>query len=354
MPCIYGIIGSGWRAEYYLKIAQKLPAQFKVTGLVTSNQERAHYFRSTYEINVYPTKEALIKSVDMDFCVVSIKREFAPDAILFLHEKSIPVLTETPPADGLDQLNDLFIKTKGEGIQVAEQYFLLPIHQAGLKLINKGLLGRPVLANISFSHGYHGVSMIRKYLGLGMELPVVSGQQFTIPVLAGPTRQGVPAKEMLIEKKQTVATLDFGNAIGIFEFESDQHRSYIRSNKVQIKGTHGEILNHQVKYLPAFDKPMSGTIIRRNLGEDLNLEGTGLHQLTFGNEILYINPYLSSGLTDDELAVAHVLERMIKYVRTGCNFYSLAEACHDTHLEFLINMACETKIEQKGQPQSWN
>ena len=160
--------------------------------------------------------------------------------------------------------------------------------------------------------------------------------------------------EKLTSKTQTVATLDFGGTVGVFEFENDQHRSYVRTNKIHIKGTHGEILNHQVKYLPAFNTPMSGTINRRNIGEDLNLEGTGLHQITFGNEILYKNPYLSSGMTDDELAVMHVLEKMAEYVRSGHNFYSLAEACHDAHLEYLINTACETKTDLKGQAQAWN
>ena len=354
MSCSYGVIGSGWRAEYYLRIAKSLPEKFKVVGLATTNAERACYLKAKYGVDIYSSKEALVDSVKMDFCVVSIKRDFAPETIIFLNRRGIPVLAETPPAGGLEALNNLYNETKGEGIQVAEQYSMMPIHHAGLRLIESGIIGQPVLANISFSHGYHGVSLIRRYLGLGLNLPTVSGRQFKIPVLAGTNRQGPPEKEVIVEKLQTIATLDFGNAVGIFEFESDQHRSYVRTNKVQIKGTHGEIFNNQVKYLPSFNLPMSGNIMRRSMGEDLNLEGTGLYQLSFGNEILYKNPYPSSGLNDDELAVAACLERMNVYVYGGNTFYSLAEACHDAHLEYLINTACETKTELVGQPQAWN
>ena len=46
MPCIYGIIGSGWRAEYYLKIAKCLPAKFKIAGLVTTNENKAQDYES--------------------------------------------------------------------------------------------------------------------------------------------------------------------------------------------------------------------------------------------------------------------------------------------------------------------
>ena len=354
MFCKYGVIGSGWRAEHYLLIAKKLPKQFSVAGVVTSNLERAGYFKAQYGVTVFPTKEAMAEAVKMDFCVVSIKRDFAPEAIIFLHKKGIPVLCETPPAGGLDRLNYLYSETKGEGIQVAEQYFLMPIHQAGLKLIEKGVLGKPVYAKISFSHGYHGASMIRKYLGLGMELPVVSGRKFKLPVTVGPNRNGPPTEEAVAEKVQTVATLDFGSAVGLFEFEADQHRSYIRTNTVHVKGTKGEILNTQVKFLPQFDMPMMAEIVRRNLGEDNNQEGTGLYQLSFGSDILYQNPYLNSGLNDDQIAVAHCLEKMGEYVKGGADFYSLAEACHDSHIEYLINTACENKTELAGEPQPWN
>ena len=354
MSCSYGVIGSGWRAEYYLRIAKLLPEKFQVAGVVTTNEARAKYFEAEYGVRIFPTKEALADSARMDFCVVSIKRDFAPDAIIFLNKKCVPVLCETPPAGGLERLNYLYSETKGVGIQVAEQYFLMPGHQAALKLVESGVIGRPVYAKISVSHGYHAASMIRKYLGLGMELPVVSGRQFNLPVLAGPNRDGPPAEEKLVEKVQTIATLDFGGCVGVYEFERDQHRSYVRTNVVHVKGVRGEILNSQVKYLPEFDTPITANIVRRNLGEDSNMEGTGLYQLSFGGEVLYKNPYINLGFNDDEIAVAHCLEKMTEYVNTGVGFYSLAEACHDAHLEYLITTACETKHELTGQPQSWN
>ena len=37
----FAIVGAGWRAEFYLRIARQLPDWFRTTGVLTNNAERA-------------------------------------------------------------------------------------------------------------------------------------------------------------------------------------------------------------------------------------------------------------------------------------------------------------------------
>lgn len=36
----FGLVGTGWRAEFFLRIARACPEQFSVTGLVARNREK--------------------------------------------------------------------------------------------------------------------------------------------------------------------------------------------------------------------------------------------------------------------------------------------------------------------------
>jgi len=56
-------------------------------------------------------------------------------------------------------------------------------------------------------------------------------------------------------------------------------------------------------------------------------------------EWLYRNPFYHVLLTDDEIAVAHCMEKMGDFVKTGKSFYSLSEASQDAYLVILFDQA---------------
>jgi hypothetical protein len=58
-------------------------------------------------------------------------------------------------------------------------------------------------------------------------------------------------------------------------------------------------------------------------------------------------------LTDDELANAVTLAKMAEYVKTGEDFYSLAEASQDRYLDLLIAEAAKTGGVMEATPQVW-
>ena len=78
--------------------------------------------------------------------------------------------SRTPPAQTVEDLEELHeLVASGAKIQVAEQYLFQPIHQARLAVIASGKLGTVSHAQVSAAHGFHGISLLRSYLGVGAE-----------------------------------------------------------------------------------------------------------------------------------------------------------------------------------------
>jgi predicted dehydrogenase len=350
----FGVVGSGWRAEFFLRAAKLAPDRFRLCGVVTTNKERAGRIAGEYGTSCYASAGELLAASQPEFMVVSVTKSAAMGVSLGLLEQGVAVLAETPPANTVDDLAGFFRRMPaGARLQVAEQYFLRPDHAARLNYLQTGKLGRVHQARVSLTNSYHGISLIRKYLGLGFENAEISARSLVSPVWAGFSRTGEPEKEQLLEKEQLIAVLDFGGKAGIFDFESDQHRSWVRSQQILVKGERGELNNHDIRYLLDYKTPVQSEFRRVNLGEVENMEGAGLKGILADGQWFYRNPFPDSRMTDDETAVAECLARMSVYVNTGKSFYSFAEAAQDFYLSELMAQSAETGGRVRSQTQVW-
>jgi len=353
----FALYGSGWRSEFFLRVARYLPERFQITGVITRNQEKADRFKQEFGVDAYSSIEALLECTPSpSFVVVSVAAHVNVEISLKLLNMGIPVLLETPPARSIDDLMHFHQSLpSGAKIQIAEQYPQHPLHQARLNLIASGRLGNVQHTQVSFSHGYHGMSLIRKFLGIGFENAEILASSFPVNVLGGFTRDGRSAEEVMKQKNQTIAVLKFdaGQKTALLNFESDQHRSWVRTPIIQIKGDRGEIFNDQLKYVKPINIPIEAALIRSHMGQDQNLEGTDLKGIQADGEWLYTNPYQGSRLADDEIAVAHCLEKMCHYVQTNESFYSFAEAAQDTYLALLIDESINSGEKIISQTQPW-
>ena len=57
----YCIIGAGWRAEFYIRLAKMLPNTFNFCGICIRNEEKAKEFENKYGIKSVKTIEELKK-----------------------------------------------------------------------------------------------------------------------------------------------------------------------------------------------------------------------------------------------------------------------------------------------------
>ncbi len=232
-PIRFGIIGGGWRSLFFLRIAQAMPEKFEVAGMYVRNPAKGQELEKAWGVKTYRTLDELLKINDLRFMVVSVPRTIAPEILQTLAEHSIPALTETPPAPdvpGLLALHDL--SKRGARIQVAEQYHLQPLHAARIALARSGKLGTITQAQVSIAHGYHGISLIRRFLDISYEPVTITAHSFTSPIIAGPDRYAPPEQEKIVNSEQTIAYLNFGEKLGVFDFTSDQYHSWIRSPRL--------------------------------------------------------------------------------------------------------------------------
>jgi predicted dehydrogenase len=354
MSLSFGIIGSGWRAEFFLRIARDLPEQFPLAGVVARNPDKRAELDRRWAAPTFSTLDELLAEKRPDFVVTSVSATANLEWMELLSERGVPVLSETPIGRDLKELRRVVdLERAGARIQVAEQYIFQPLHAARLALIESGRLGTIHEADVSIAHGYHGVSLLRHFLRTGLRLPKINARRFTSRIVAGPHRARLPTEKKIVESVRTIAQLDYGDRLGIFDFTGDQYHSWIRSPRLMVRGEEGEINQTTVRLLKRFDSPFQFDLVRRDTGHAGNLEGYSHRSISGGGEVLYENPYPSMRWNDDEIAVATSLSRMVTYLTTGEPTYSAAEACHDCYLDQLIAEAATSGQEVVGETQPW-
>ncbi len=342
----YAIIGSGWRAQFFLRLAGAIPDRFAVTGVATRTAQRGAEVTAQWSVPAVRTIDELLRA-GPDFVIVSVPWAQTPSAVRELVAANVAVLAETPPAPDADGLRALWDDVGASGlVQVAEQYLLLPGHAARLSLIRDGVVGTATSAQISSTHLYHAVSMIRGYLEAGFSPAVVTAQAFTAPLADPLGKDGWSGDARARDVATTLATVDFGGAMGLYDFTDNQWWNPLRTRRVVVRGSTGELVDDRVVRLVDATTPVTSYLVRRQLGIDLNLEGHDLDTISFDGRVVYRNPFRGARLADEDIAIATLLDGMRAWLHgDGPPPYPLAEACHD----HLISLAI-TESAQTGRP----
>ncbi len=344
-PVTFGIVGSGWRAEFFARLAALMPERLTLVGAATRRPEKAEEVTARWRVATYLSPAELIARQKPEFVVSSVPWPVNPEVIATLVEAGVPVLAETPPAPDDEGLSALWERVGDRRlVQVAEQYLLLPGHAARHAVVRQGSIGTPTSVQVSSTHGYHAVSMIRGLLGVGADRPVrVSAQRFTAPLLDPLTREGWTGAEKPADATTTLATLDFGGASGLYDFTDNQWHNRLRLRRIVIRGSLGEIADDKVVRWGGAETVLTSEITRSQLGHDLNLDGHDTEHFLFEGKVVYRNPFLGLRLMDEEIAIATLLTTTGAWVRgEGPAPYPLAEACQDHHLSLAIDRAAES------------
>ena len=349
----FGVIGGAWRAEFFFRVARALPDRFRIAGCVTKTEATRARVKAEWKIPVFETLDALLDE-QPQFVVTSVPRAVSGPLLVELASKNMPVLAETPPAADLAALNQMWKELPTNArIQVAEQYPLVPLHAARLAFARSGRLGDITQVQVSIAHGYHGMALIRRFLNVGFENAVIRASEFDSSLIAGPDRSGPPLQERRKESHQVIAYLQFNGKRAVFDFTPDQYFSWIRSNRLLVRGDRGELNDLEASYLKDFQTPIRVRFERQDAGQTGNLEGYYHKGYTAGETWWYQNPFIPARLSDDEVAVATCLDRMGRYLETGKSFYSLAEGSQDHYLAMVIEEAARSGKVLASASQVW-
>ena len=315
----YGIIGAGWRSEFYLRIANLLPDVFCASGIYIRNAAKRKEFSEKYNVVIFDNLEDLLKC-DFDFIVSCVNKDSIAGTAQMLSDKGVFVLTETPVT--VENLNGK--------IQVAEQFHLMPRNQAYKKIIESGILGEVHQVQLSCCHDYHAASLIRYFLNINDEIPQKNTIFLGDKVFRYNSRGGY-MEPVLVNSEQKITVFDFGGKTAVYDFNFEQYFSDIRASRIVIRGTMGEIVNNTCTYLKD-GLPHTFEITRNFFGSEESLDGFSLLNIVANGEVLYTNPFKYARLSDEEIAIATCLLKMKDYTKTGNEFYSTKSAFTDYNL----------------------
>ncbi len=329
----FAIVGGGWRAEFYIRIANALPDKFNITGVFLRNPKTKALFEKKYDVKIFDSVDNLLETKP-DFVVSCVNYNGICDEIEMLCNMGVAVLSETPAGASLDQIEEFGKKIKPEWrVQVAEQFHLQPLNQAIMNIIDSGILGQVNHLQMFCCHDYHAASLIRRFLKVGYEIPETISYSLPDSVTNYNTRDGI-VEPRLIETTHTLALLKYNGKTAMYDFSDEQYFSDIRKRRMVIKGTGGEIVDDICTYLDG-TTAVSFNLNRNMRGGNGNLDGLYLDSITGNGKILYKNSFIPSRLTDEEIAIAECLVNMDNYIKTGEDFYSLEEAMVDAKTSLL-------------------
>ncbi|MEV6635805.1 gfo/Idh/MocA family oxidoreductase [Actinoplanes sp. NPDC051470] len=328
------VVGAAWRAEMFWRIAAEIPGLECLGAVVRSPRDLA-----------VPALTSLDDGPRPDFVVTAVPWDVNPSVVRAAVERGLPVLAETPPAPDADGLRSLWADVGASGlVQVAEQYLMVPAHAARLAAVRAGVIGTPTQVQVSSTHMYHAISMMRGFMAIGYGPVTVRATRTTAPLVDPLTRDGWTGDDEPKPATTTFGVLDFGDGrSGLYDFTDNQWHNQLRFRRLLVRGTHGELRDDEVVRLLGPETIARTPIVRRQTGYDLDLDGYNTDHLTFGDRVLFRNPFPGPRFNDEEIAIATLLTRMADWVRgEGSPPYPLASGLQDHLLALAAEEAADT------------
>lgn len=344
----FAVVGAGWRAEMFWRIAAGLEDVTCAGAVVRTPRE--------LPVPAFASLAECVAHAAPDFVVTAVPWQVNPGVIVEAVERGLPVLAETPPAPDAAGLRELWAAVGGSGlVQVAEQYLLMPAHAARAAAVRAGLIGTPTQVQVSSTHKYHAVSLIRGLLGAGRGPVTVRAGRTTAPLVNPLTRAGWTDDPDPRPATTTIATLDFGDGrSGLYDFTTNQWHNQLRFRRLLVRGSHGELRDDEVVRLSEPRTLVRSTLVRRQTGYDLDLDGFDTDTITYGGEVLYRNPYPGRRWSDEEIAIATLLDATAAWVRdAGPAPYPLADGAQDHLISLAIEEAADTDRPVTTAAEAW-
>ena len=337
------IIGAGWRSEFFIRIAQLLPEKFEIVGVVARKDEVRSALAERFGVQTYSSISQLLSKNKPDYAISSVSWDSNPGVVEELVSAGVYVLCETPPAPTLEGLQKLWAAVgSSEMVQVAEQYLSLPGHSARLAITKSGVIGDVSSLELSSTHGYHAVSIMRGFLQSGFEPTTITTRQFQAQLVDPLLRNGFNADLSPKNAKTTISLIDFGSGkSGVYNFVDNQWHNQLRHRRIVVRGSRGEIVDDSVIRLIEGPAITTSRIERYQLGYDLNLDGYDTEHLSFDGKVVFKNPFTGLRFMDEEIAIATLMVQLADWINGNAKApYPLNEACQD----HLVSLAIDESI----------
>lgn len=336
----YLIVGSGYRAKFYGRIAHEHPAQFEACFL-TRSSEKAALMKEETGIDAVVDKEAAI-AFQPDAVVIAVNKTAIASVGEEWLKEGYPVILETPAGLTNEELETLWnYYRQGAKILVAEQYHRMPEIAAGLEVIRQGLIGAPTSAYLSLAHDYHGASLLRRVLS-------TDGESYTIQAIRSvssgeetDSRNGPITSGVMNDHTRTQALITYASGkTAVYDFCGLQYHSFIRSRHITVRGEKGEWSDTCLRYVDETHQPATVPL------EPLVQEK---YRALWSGPLPSWSPALVLDRTSDEFAIKTMLWDMKEYLTTSREVYPFKEAIEDAlfliKLEESVERGCPVEAE---------
>jgi predicted dehydrogenase len=224
------IIGTGKRSfGLYGRVLQQLPG-VELVSVWGRSTDSARRLGESLSVPWYTDLDQLLRETAPQIGVVSVQYWANGEVGLMAVEHGLHVLLETPIAHKLSEADAIIAAAQQRNlkIEIAEQFHRRPLEQIKLKLIASGVFGRVHSSFSDFAgHGYHGISVMRSYLGFDSKPVRVTGAVREYPLDAYYSRLAQNFEPRNETQEHGVIEFDDGR-LGIFHWTSVGYDSPLR------------------------------------------------------------------------------------------------------------------------------
>lgn len=337
-PIRVAIIGTAKRSDYlYGPLVAAMPEHVQLVGVWGRSEDSARRLGESLNAPWYTDLERLVRETAPQIGIVSVAYSANGQVGRMAVEAGLNVLLETPIAHNLDEADAIIQAARQRvlKVEIAEQFHRRPHEQIKLKLLESGLFGRVHTSFCDFAgHGYHGISVMRSYLGFDAQPVRVSGLVRDFPLGAQWSRLGNSRGAR--SETQEHALVEFASGqIGVFHWTSvgyDSPARWWRSSRFLAENGMGISIGGAMDFedkisliAPGGEAPAFVTIERRYERVDGGalialVAHTGVPELP---TVVWENPFRpkqqghGTQWHDDEIGVAGCLLSLAEAVRSG-------------------------------------
>jgi predicted dehydrogenase len=336
-PLRVAIVGTAARAAgMYGPLLRGLP-DVELVAVWGRSVESAQRLGTQLAVPAYTDLDRLIRETAPQLAIVCVAYGANGQVGLMAVEHGLHVLLETPIAHDLAEADAIIAAAEQRGvlIEVAEQFHRRPLEQIKLTLLASGVFGRVYSAFNDFGgHGYHGISVLRSYLGFDARPVLVQGAVQRYDLAPHYARLSGSSAARQETQEHGLITFEDGR-LGIFHWTSvgyDSPLRWWRSSRFLAEKGMGvsvgvglEVEERLSLLAPGGEAPQFITIERRYERVDGGalaavVAHTGVAETPI---VRWDNPFLreAPGTTpqwhDDEIGVAGCIRSLVEAVRTN-------------------------------------
>ncbi len=315
------LCGTGWRAFFYIRIAAALPSLLVISSLYTHSEERRAMLVGKGLNALTDIDEALRKEHDA-VIVASGKEGFLP-LLEYLERRGEKIITETSFLTLSESELSRAGRIRGWTL---EQYLHTPFYSSVMRAAER--IGRISYFYLSGLHNHHAASVMKAVFPDKEIDEVKRLLDSSFDCLRTGDRSGLLRSGETEQYWRKITSVTFRSGeVFICDFSSNQYHSYIIPLRIEIRGERGIVTEKGVTSIDKDGYPVSEEFVfHRDSGKSSHYPS--LSHVTLGRERVFTNNFYPAVLSDDEIAIAGMLEEY----REGRLLYSIKDAADDARL----------------------